>query len=118
MTVLDGDVDALAREMIKEFPADAIDRAMLRSSAFFILVYVEKSKKWLRITEEIKKMQAGKDVAAASDGSSCDRRATPKNNRQASADDLGSLQPARHQNLPRIRKNAAPMPRLVQRARS
>jgi hypothetical protein len=58
MFVPDSNVDVLARDMIKEFPADAADRATLRSNAFFVLGYVEKSKKWLLVTEEIKKIQA------------------------------------------------------------
>ena len=59
MYVPDGDIGTLAQDMIKEFPADAADRATLRSNAFFVLGYAEKSKKWLQVTEEIKKIQAG-----------------------------------------------------------
>jgi hypothetical protein len=59
MFVPDGDIDVLARDMIKQFPADAADRATLRSNAFFVLGYVEKSKKWLQVTEEIKKIESG-----------------------------------------------------------
>ena len=54
----DDDVEILAQEMIKYFPADAADQAALRSSAFFHLGYVEKSKKWLRVRAEIKKILA------------------------------------------------------------
>ena len=50
----DDDVKILAREMIKQFPADAADQATLRSSAFFHMGYVEKSKKWLLVRAEIK----------------------------------------------------------------
>ncbi len=59
MFIPDGDVDVLARDMIKHFPADAADRAMLRSNAFFVLGRAETGKKWLLVTEEIKKIQAG-----------------------------------------------------------
>ena len=59
MFIPDGDVDALAQDMINKFPADAADRAALRSNAFHVLGYAEKSRKWLQVTEEIKKMQAG-----------------------------------------------------------
>ena len=66
MFVPDSNVDVLARDMIKEFPADAADRATLRSNAFFVLGYVEKSKKWLLVTEEIKKIQAAAGPPLAS----------------------------------------------------
>jgi hypothetical protein len=56
MVVPDGDVDVLARDMIKQFPADAADRAAVLSNAFFVLGNVEKSDKWLRISEEIKRI--------------------------------------------------------------
>ena len=59
MFVPDSNVDVLARDMIKEFPADAADRATLRSNAFFVLGYAEKSKKWLLVTEEIKNIIQG-----------------------------------------------------------
>lgn len=58
MMVPDGDVGVLAQHMIKRFPGDAADRAALRSNAFFVLGRVETSKKWLRISEEIKRIQA------------------------------------------------------------
>jgi hypothetical protein len=54
----DYDVGILAREMIKHFPADAADQAALRSSAFFHLGYAEKSKKWMLVRAEIKKILA------------------------------------------------------------
>ena len=50
------DVEVLAKEMIKHFPADAADQAALRSSAFFHMGYTGKSKKWLLIRAEIKKI--------------------------------------------------------------
>ncbi|HEV8715668.1 MAG TPA: hypothetical protein VGX03_22925 [Candidatus Binatia bacterium] len=46
----------LAQEMIEHFPVDAADQAALRSSAFFHLGYAGKSKKWLLIRAEIKKI--------------------------------------------------------------
>jgi hypothetical protein len=52
------DVEVLAREMIKHFPANAADQAALRSSAFLHLGYSEKSKKWLLVSAEIKKILA------------------------------------------------------------
>ena len=52
------DVETLAQEMIKHFPADAADQAALRSSAFFHLGYVEKSKKWLLVRALIQKILA------------------------------------------------------------
>jgi hypothetical protein len=55
MMVPDGNVDVLARDMIKQLPADAADRAAVLSNAFFVLGNVEKSDKWLRISEEIKR---------------------------------------------------------------
>jgi hypothetical protein len=54
----DFDVEILAQEMIKHFSADAADQAALRSSAFFHLGYVEKSKKWLLVRALIKKILA------------------------------------------------------------
>jgi len=57
MFVPDGDIDDLARHMLKQFPADAADRAQLRSNAFFVLGRTATSKKWLQVTEEIKKIQ-------------------------------------------------------------
>ena len=54
--ILDNDVNALAQEMIEHFPVDAADQAALRSSAFFHLGYADKSKKWLLIRAEIKKI--------------------------------------------------------------
>ena len=59
MVVPDGDVDALAQHMIKTFSTGAVDRAALRSNAFFVLGRAETSKKWLRVSEEIKKIQSG-----------------------------------------------------------
>ena len=59
MMVPNGDVDTLAQHMIKNFPADAVDRAVLRSNAFFVLGRAETSKKWLLVSEEIKKIQSG-----------------------------------------------------------
>ena len=50
------DVEVLAQEMIKHFPADAADQAALRSSAFFHMGYVEKSKRWLLVRAQIKKI--------------------------------------------------------------
>ena len=44
--------------MITTFPADAADRAAMRSNAFFVLGYREQSEKWLRVSEQIKKIQA------------------------------------------------------------
>ena len=58
MFIPDGDIDVLARDMIKDFLGYAADQATLRSNAFFVLGYIDKSKKWLLVTEEIKKMQA------------------------------------------------------------
>jgi hypothetical protein len=58
MIVPDGDVDVLARDMIKQFPADAADRAALLSNAFFVLGNAEKSDKWLRVNAEIEKLKA------------------------------------------------------------
>ena len=59
MVVPDGDIDTLAQHMIKTFPADA-----LRSNAFFVLGRAETSKKWLRVSEEIKKIQSGQTEQA------------------------------------------------------
>jgi hypothetical protein len=53
------DVEILAQEMIKNFPADAADQAALRSTAFFHLGYPDKSKRWLLVCAEIKKTLAG-----------------------------------------------------------
>ena len=52
----DDDVNVLARELIKHFPADAADQAALRSSAFLHMGYTAKSKKWLLVGAEIKKI--------------------------------------------------------------
>jgi hypothetical protein len=69
MFIPDGDIDVLARDMMKHFPTDAADQATLRSNAFFVLGHAEKSKKWLLVTHEIKKIiQAGQKVAAGQDG--------------------------------------------------
>jgi hypothetical protein len=59
MVVPDDDIDAIVRHMIKSFPADAVDRAALRSNAFFVLGRAETSKKWLRVSEEIEKILSG-----------------------------------------------------------
>jgi hypothetical protein len=59
MVIPDADVDVLAMDMIKHFPADASDRAALRSNALFVLGYAEKSEKWLLVSAEIKRIQAG-----------------------------------------------------------
>jgi len=66
---MDGEIDVLARAMITNYPKDAVDRATLRSNAFFVLGRVETSKKWLQVTEEIKKIQAGQDATADTAGS-------------------------------------------------
>jgi hypothetical protein len=60
MMIPDGNVDVLAQHMIKTFPGDAAGRAVLRSSAFFVLGRAETSKKWLLVSEEIKKIQSDK----------------------------------------------------------
>jgi hypothetical protein len=57
--VPDGEVDALAQRMIKTFPADAADRAVLRSNAFFALGQRETSEKWLRVCKQIKMIRDG-----------------------------------------------------------
>jgi hypothetical protein len=62
MMVPEGDVHILARAMIKNYPADAADRAAFRSNAFFVLGHVETSEKWLLVSEEIKKIRAGQAV--------------------------------------------------------
>jgi hypothetical protein len=62
MMVPEGDVDILARAMIENYHADAADRAALRSNAFFVLGHVETSAKWLLVSDEIKKIQAGEPV--------------------------------------------------------
>ena len=54
--ISNADVEVLAQEMVKHFPADAADQAALRSSAFFHMGYVEKSKKWLLVRAQIKKI--------------------------------------------------------------
>jgi hypothetical protein len=59
MLIPDGEIDVLAQDMIKHFPADAAERAALRSNALFVLGYSEKSQTWLLVTEEIKRIQAG-----------------------------------------------------------
>ena len=58
LMIPDDDVEVLAQEMIKHFPADAALRAATRSDALSVLGYVEKSKKWLLVRAEIEKMQA------------------------------------------------------------
>jgi uncharacterized small protein (DUF1192 family) len=62
------DVEILAQEMIKHFPADAVRRATMHSDALSVLGYVEKSKKWLLVRAEIEKIQAGQSLTAATDG--------------------------------------------------
>ena len=67
MMVPEGDVDILARAMIKNFPTDAVDQAALRSNAFFVLGNLETSERWLLVSDEIQKIiQAGQ--AAGHDG--------------------------------------------------
>lgn len=56
----DDDVQVLAQDMIRHFPADAALRAGMRSDALSVLGYVEKSKKWLLVRAENEKMQASK----------------------------------------------------------
>jgi hypothetical protein len=67
----DNNVEILAREMIKNFPADAADQATLRSSAFFAMGYAGKSKKWMLVRAEIKKILAAADPESGLD---CNRR--------------------------------------------
>jgi hypothetical protein len=52
------DIEVLAREMIAQFPADAADQAVLRSSQFSAMGYFEKSKKWLLVRAKIKNILA------------------------------------------------------------
>lgn len=66
MMVPDGEIDALAQHMIETYPADAADRAALRSNAFFVLGRAETSKKWLQVSEEIRKVQADAGAPTAS----------------------------------------------------
>jgi hypothetical protein len=65
MFIFDGDVGVLARAMITSYPKDAADRAQLRSNAFFVLGRAETSKKWLHVTEEIKKIQGNRPQRSA-----------------------------------------------------
>jgi len=58
MSATDSEIDILAREMTRDYPKDAADKAMLRSNAFRVLGYAEKSEKWERVAEAIKKMSA------------------------------------------------------------
>jgi hypothetical protein len=53
----DDNVEILAQEMVKHFPADAALRASMHSDALSALGYLERSKKWLLVTNEIKKVQ-------------------------------------------------------------
>jgi hypothetical protein len=55
----DADIDALARAMIRNFPADAAGRAASRSSLFAALGRIETSCKWSRVSEEIERIQTG-----------------------------------------------------------
>jgi hypothetical protein len=57
MIVPDGDVEALAQHMLETFPDDAADRAAFRSNAFFVLGRCDTSEKWLRVSEEIQRIQ-------------------------------------------------------------
>jgi hypothetical protein len=59
MFIPDGTVDVLARDMVKRYAADALDRATLFSNALFVLGQDEKSKKWMLVRAEIEKIQAG-----------------------------------------------------------
>jgi hypothetical protein len=65
--------------MIKHFPADAAERAALRSNALFVLGYSEKSKKWLLVTEEIRKIQAGQAALQDSGSHIIDAMAPERN---------------------------------------
>jgi hypothetical protein len=49
----------------QELPADAANWTALRSNAFFVLGLVEPSQTSRRVTEEIQKNQAGREVSAA-----------------------------------------------------
>ena len=57
-TMPNDDVETLAQEMIKLFPTDAANQAVLRSSQFSAMGYFEKSKKWLMVRTKIKKILA------------------------------------------------------------
>jgi hypothetical protein len=59
MYVPDGNVDDLAKGLIKDYPKDALDRAALMSNMLFLLGHAEKSKKWLLVRASIEKIQAG-----------------------------------------------------------
>jgi len=80
MMVPEGDVDILARAMIKNYPADAADRAAFRSNAFFVLGHVETSEKWLLVSEEIKKIRAGQAVEPEGGPRLIDTMAPEENN--------------------------------------
>ena len=57
MFIPDGGVDVLAHDMVKQYAADAVDRATLFSNALFVLGETEKSKKWMLVRAEIEKIQ-------------------------------------------------------------
>lgn len=58
LTIPDDDVEVLAREMIKHFPADAAVRAAVRSEALSVLGHAERSRKWLLVRAEIERILA------------------------------------------------------------
>jgi hypothetical protein len=60
------DIEVLAQDMIKNFRTDAADQASLRSSAFFHMGYVEKSKRWMLVRAKIKEILADADPKARS----------------------------------------------------
>ncbi len=60
MHIPDGDVDDLAKGLIKDHPSDALDRAALVSNMLFLLGHADKSKKWMLVRASIEKIQAGR----------------------------------------------------------
>ena len=60
MNIFGGDINVLARAMIKDFPTDAADRAAMRSKAFLVLGYAVNSKTWSDVSEEIERIHAAR----------------------------------------------------------
>jgi len=74
MLIPDGGVGVLAHDMVKQYAADAVDRATLFSNALFVLGQAEESKKWMLVRAEIEKIQRGTEQPPTEPMKSSDER--------------------------------------------
>ena len=100
MFIPDGGVDVLAHDMVKQYAADAVDRATLFSNALFVLGETERSKKWMLVRAEIEKIQRHTEQPPTEPMKSSDERLSQSPSPLvALSSDVGKEREERHQKI-------------------